>query len=107
MSNADHKTQRPLRRPPFDHSYQFLPEQEDVVCILEHLSARFREFQTAAYTAEKLLPDRILQFMNLRAYGGLGPPQFCGRSGYTSFAGDSPEVQQMVVVQPVHVMNVS
>ena len=48
------------------------------------------------------LERALLKYAELRRYRWLSEPQLLTRSGDRALSGDHPEVQQVVVVQPVH-----
>ena len=54
---------------------------------------------------EQLVADRFLQLPQLTADGRLGHVESLAGPRNTAFASDSPEVQEVVVVEPIHVGN--
>jgi len=52
---------------------------------------------------EQPLLERVLERPDLAAHRRLREPQLLGRTGDAAFAGNGPEVEEVVIVEPFHV----
>ncbi len=68
----------------------------------DHLAAR-RQGQPAPAAHQQPLAQRRFQRLDLRADRGRGEIQDFSGTGHATFAGHGPEIEQMMIVEPVHV----
>ncbi len=93
---------RPADGPALQGLEQLAADAEDLVGIAVHQAPHIGEDQPAALPFEQLVADHVLEQLDLRADGGLREPQLVGGARHAAFPHDGPEVEQVVVVQPVH-----
>jgi hypothetical protein len=79
---------------------------EDVVRVPEHGAADVGEHQAAPLSLEQLLIQRGLQRLDLVGDGGLRQAQLAARLGDAARPGRGPEVEEVVVVEPVHAFRI-
>ena len=58
--------------------------------------------EAASLLHKQLLAERLLELPDLSADGRLGEPQLRGGARDAALFGDGPEVQQVMVVEPLH-----
>src|SRR5262245_62448146 len=90
------------RRPVCHGGDQLAAEREDVLRIAEHDLPDIREREVPTRAREQLLAERRLERANLGAHGGLCQAQLLSRPADTAFTRGKPEVEQMMVVEPLH-----
>lgn len=86
----------------FEAFHEFLAGGEDFFGVVEDESADFGESEFATFAFVEFAADRFFELPELAADGGLGEVEFRGGAADAAFAGDVPEVQQVVVIQPIH-----
>lgn len=79
-----------------------MPHGEDLVRISKDDEARLGQDQIAASLREQRLAERPLQGPNLSGNRRLRQMKLLARRSHAAFLCDHPEVQQVVVVQPSH-----
>ncbi len=81
---------------------QFAAEGEDTVGIIQHQLSCFGEQQIAPGTDEQRMTQLLFERANLRRECRLGDMQRLGCAGQIAFLGHSPEVVQVMEVEPSH-----
>ena len=89
-------------RPAFQHVLPFPPEAEYLVRVPVDDLTHLRQPQTPASLRKELFSERLFQLPQLSADRGLREPQLLTCAGDTALARHCPEVQQAMVVQPLH-----
>ena len=103
VGDADHHAGRTAPRRPLLHDAgKLLAELEDLVGVLEDELARLGEADGPSGAAEERRAECPFQRRHLSADGRLRQLQQLAGTSDAPFAGHGPEIQQMVVVQPVH-----
>ena len=94
--------ERPGRGPPLQRAEQVLSEREDLVGVPEHRPSHVGEDQFPADPVEQLLAQDLLQPPDLSADGRLRQPKLGAGPHDAAIAGHRPEVQEVMIVQPLH-----
>ena len=81
---------------------QFATNREDFIGIPKDGVAHLGQGEIATNLFEQLVPHRRLQPLQLGTDGRLSQQQAFGGPRHAAFAGDHPEIQQVVIVEPVH-----
>ena len=81
---------------------QLAPESEDVNRIAIHNLTNIGQYQPAASLLEELFPKGVLQRADLSTYGWLRQAQNFASASNTAFARDRPEIEKVVIVEPLH-----
>ena len=102
VGHAHHEARLPARRVSADRGQQVATEREDLVGIEVHLAANVGEHQAPPTALEELLPQLILEHTQLATQSGLCQAQLSGCGRYAACAGDRPEVQKVMVIEPLH-----
>lgn len=85
-----------------DDVLELVAEAEDVIGVAQDGAADVGEDEAAALPLEELVAERLLEEFELGADGGLGEAEFLAGLGDGAGAGDGPEVEEVVVVEPAH-----
>jgi hypothetical protein len=102
VGDADVEAQRPPGRPVLDRVEQLLPEAEDLLGVAVDDPTDVREDQMAPFATEQPLVENVLELADLPAHGRLCEPQLGRRLRDAALTGREPEVEKVVVVEPVH-----
>jgi hypothetical protein len=102
VRNAHGQAQGSRRGPPFEHAHQILAQREDLVRVTENAPADVRQHEVPARAFEQLLPQNVLEPLHLAADRRLRQSKLGARARDGAIARDSPEVEQVMVVQPLH-----
>ena len=105
IGHAHQEPQRTSRRPSLQDIRQLLPEREDLVRIPQYELSGLGKDQVAPNPFEQLVADRFLQLPQLTADGRLSHVELLAGPRNAAFASDGPEVQEVVVVEPIHADN--
>lgn len=82
------------------------PQREDLFGVAVDDLAHLREHQTPPLSFEQLLPERTLERTDLRAHGRVRERELAGCLRHATLARHQPEVEQVVVVQPIHALSI-
>jgi hypothetical protein len=85
-----------------DDVLELVAEAEDVIGVAQDGAADVGEDEAAALSLEELVAERLLEELELGADGGLGEVELLAGLGDGAGAGDGPEVEEVVVVEPAH-----
>ena len=102
IRHAHGEPRRPARRPPLERLEQFAAGREDLRGVPVDDAADVGQHERAALALKQTFSERLFQDLDLGADGRLRQPQLLGRLRDAALAHDGPEVQQVVVVEPVH-----
>jgi hypothetical protein len=102
VRHADDEAHRPARRTVLHGVEQLAPQAEDLVGIAIDRAAHVGELEPAADALEELLVERVLQRADLRADGRRREAELVARAADAALACGEPEVEEVVVVQPLH-----
>lgn len=102
VCDADDQSGRMPIHLPFDRIHQLLPGRKDVFGVLEHQMSHLRQRQPSPCSDEQLLAQGIFQLPDLSADRGLSQAEFFARFRHGAVLRDRPEIQEMMVVQPIH-----
>jgi len=103
LDHADHEARRPPRAAlAFQRFLQLASNSEDLVRIAVDEATALRQHQVSPRSDEELLVERLLERPQLAADRGLRKTQFLAGLRDGSLAGNHPEVQQVMVVEPLH-----
>ncbi len=102
VHDAHVEPERLPARSPLDAVDHLAAQGEDLFRVAEHHTAGLRQRQLAADLGEELLAELIFQRMDLRAQRRVGKPQDLACGDQPSFASDDPEIEQMMIVNPLH-----
>lgn len=104
VDHVDHPDDQP-RAPPrgaaVDRVNELAPEAEDLVRVAEGRPAGVGELQAATDAGEEARAEALLELTHLRGDRRLRETQAPARGRHAPFAGHRPEVQQVVVVEPI------
>jgi hypothetical protein len=103
VRHSDRELGGARRRPAAQRLAQLAPEREDLVGVAVHHASGLGQRHRPSLPLEQTLAQRALQPLHLRADARLRDAQLLRRPRYTTLAGDHPEVEEVVVVEPVHV----
>ena len=102
VRHADDDPRRHTNGMARDRVLQLPPQREDLIGIpVDHL-ARFGQPDRSASPFEEPRLQRLFQVSNLTAHGRLREMQQLAGLGDASLAGRRPEVEQVMIVEPVH-----
>ena len=87
---------------PFGSYPHQAPDPEDLIRVPEHQAAGLGEHERPALPPEQALAHRPLEQSDLRADRRLRQPQFLRCLRNAPLPDDRPEIEQMMIVEPVH-----
>src|SRR4051812_16329929 len=102
VGDADDEPERPAARAPLDALQEFPAQREDLVRVSKRHLTRVGEDQRPPLAQEELLAEDLLEAMDLAADRRVSQVQLGARADDAAFLRHHPEVQKMVVVQPLH-----
>src|SRR5436309_11375746 len=102
VGDPDREAERATRWPVLEGVEQLAAEREDLVREAEGDAAGVGEREVAPDAGEELLAEGRLQRPDLRADRRLPEPQLHGGAGDAALARHDPEVEEVVVVEPLH-----
>lgn len=102
VGQADVQTQRALPRPLPNRVHQLAPGRENLIRVAEHQVSLFGENEVASAAPEKLIVERLLEELELRADGRLRDVQFFGGFPHAASFGDHPEVAEVMKIEEFH-----
>src|SRR4051812_24211152 len=103
VHHPDAKLLRPPGRTAAHHVEKLAAEAEDLVRVSVDDPSHFGGLEGAALPLEELFAQRLLQRADLRAERRMREPKLFRGPGDSAFANGCPEVQEVVVVEPIHV----
>ncbi|CUS37326.1 hypothetical protein COMA2_30215 [Candidatus Nitrospira nitrificans] len=86
----------------FDRVHELLTGRKDVFGVFEHQLSHLRQCEPSPCSDEQLLAQGIFQLTDLSADRGLSQAEFFARFRHGAVLGDGPEIQEMMIVQPIH-----
>ena len=81
---------------------EFAPKRKNLIGVTIDDLPRFSELEVSADTRENLVPQRFFKGPDLRGDRGLLEIEAFAGGGDGSFACDDPEVEQVMVIEPIH-----
>lgn len=102
VGDADGEVEWPAGGTVPDRVEQLASEPEDLLGVAKDGAADVREDEPSALAPEQALVEDVLELPDLRADGRLGEPQLVRRLRDAPLLRGEPEVEQVVVVEPVH-----
>src|SRR4051812_20154780 len=103
VHHPDAELLRPPRRTAAHHVQKLAAEAEDLVRVPVDDASHLGGLEGAALALEELFAQRLLQRADLRAERRMREPKLFRGAGDSAFANGCPEVQEVVVVEPIHV----
>ena len=88
---------------PFQSLHQFLTRGKNFFRVVKNHFSGFCQSQISAMPFVQFAAHRLLQLAQLSTDGGLRQMQRVGGLADAAFTSHRPEIQQMVIIQPVHV----
>jgi hypothetical protein len=107
IGHSDHQASGASNRVALDRVLQLPAEAEDLIGVAKGDPPQLGEHQPAPAPAEELLSQRVLQRPNLPAEGRLGQAKLGAGLGQAALARHHPEVEQVMVVEPLHPQKVT
>jgi hypothetical protein len=102
VADADAELRRTPRGPALEGVHELAAEPEDLVGVAEDEAARLRQLEAPADALEELLPQLGLEGPYLAADRRLGQTELLGGRRHRPLLGHHPEVEEVMVVQPLH-----
>ena len=102
VGHADGERHGALAGPSLERVDQVAADAEDVVGVLIHDAPDIGQRLHAPLPGEERLADGGLERPHLRADRGLRQVQLFGGLRHAALADDGPEIEEVVIVQPVH-----
>ena len=100
--HTDRQPEGLSRRAPFHGVHQLLAHAEDVLGVAKDQSAHLGGNQSPARAAQQLLAKLLLQAAELGANRRRSQAQLLAGTSDATSAHDLPEVEEVVIVQPLH-----
>lgn len=105
IRHTDVELHRPAGGPPLECVEELTAERKNLIGIAIDDLAGFGELEVPADAREHLVPQRFLKGPDLRGDRGLLEIEAFAGGGDGTFACDDPEVEQMMVVEPIHAVS--
>ena len=102
LGDPDDQPKRAAEHAALERLFQFFADRKNLVGIAEDLLAGFREHEIPAHAVEQLHAQVPFELAQLSADRGRRQPKLLAGSRDAPLTGDSPEIQQMMVIQPTH-----
>ena len=102
VRDADDQPQRLAARPSLERVDELAPEREDLVGVAERDPAGLGEHEVAPPAGEQLLAQDLFEPVDLAADRRMRQAQLLARPDDAALLGDHPEVEEVVVVEPLH-----
>ncbi len=102
IGDADLEAHRPPGRAILERVHQLAAEAENVVGIAKDDAAHVGEDEVASRSLKQFFAELIFEHADLPADRRLREPELLARARDGALARDGPEVQKVVVVEPLH-----
>ena len=102
VGDTDYQPEATPCAPASDGIGQLSAQRKDLVGIAIDRAASVGEHQRPAPAFKELGLERLLELLQLAANCRLGEVQPAAGCSNAALAGDGPEIEQVVVIQPVH-----
>ena len=108
-SGHDPRAQRVASRTrfPLRHVVEFTTEPEDVRRVRSGVGSKRGENQALPAPVEQRHAEMVFERPELRAQGRVSEAELASGRGDAAFLGDHREVEQVVIVEPVHLVLVA